>query len=125
MSRILIVEDDATQIDLRTKVLEMAGHHVDAAASPTSAIQKLKKEPSDLVIMDLSYPNAHGKSDAAEGIALIRRIREIGCDTPVVVLSGWPDALYDRPEEHMVSRIVMKPVMTPALLEIVRELTAG
>uniref|UniRef100_Q01R29 Response regulator receiver protein n=1 Tax=Solibacter usitatus (strain Ellin6076) TaxID=234267 RepID=Q01R29_SOLUE len=124
MSRILIADDDVIQLDLRKMVLEIAGHHVDVAVSAIGVIRHIESERADLVIMDLRFPNAIGEPDASEGMALIRRIRELGCVTPVIVLSGWPEELYGKPEEQMVSRILMKPVMTLTLLEAIREVVA-
>ena len=121
MSRILIADDDVIQLDLRKMVLEIAGHHVDVAVSAIGVIRHIESEQADLVIMDLRFPNTIGEPDASEGMALIRRIRELGCATPVIVLSGWPEELYGKPEERMVSRILMKPVMTLTLLETIRE----
>jgi DNA-binding NarL/FixJ family response regulator len=72
--------------------------------------------------MDLRFPNALGEPDAREGIALIRRIRDLGCRAPVIVLSGWPEALYGQPEEQLVSRILLKPVRTRELLNAIRDL---
>ena len=57
-------------------------------------------------------------------MALIRRIREAGYRLPVVVLSGWPEDLYGEPEEAMVSRIMVKPVGIPVLLETIEVLTS-
>ena len=124
MSRILIADDDVIQLDLRKMVLEIAGHHVDVAVSAIGVIRHIESEQADLVIMDLRFPNTIGEPDASEGMALIRRIRELGCATPVIVLSGWPEELYGKPEERMVSRILMKPVMTLTLLEAIREVVA-
>ena len=125
MSRILIADDDVIQLDLRKMVLEIAGHQVDVAVSAVGVIRHIESEQAaDLVIMDLRFPNAIGEPDASEGMALIRRIRELGCATPVIVLSGWPEELYGKPEERMVSRILMKPVMTMTLLEAIREVVA-
>ena len=124
MPRILVADDDAVQLDLRRTVLEFAGHQVDLALSVMSAVRHLEHRRTDLVIMDLRFPNATGEPDSGEGIALIRRIRELGCSAPVIVLSGWPEDLYGQPEERMVSRILLKPVKTPALLAAVRELIA-
>jgi len=121
LSRILIADDDVIQLDLRKMVLEIAGHHVDVAVSAIGVIRHIESEQADLVIMDLRFPNTIGEPDASEGMALIRRIRELGCATPVIVLSGWPEELYGKPEERMVSRILMKPVMTLTLLETIRE----
>ena len=124
MSRILIADDDVIQLDLRKMVLEIAGHHVDVAVSAIGVIRHIESEQADLVIMDLRFPNTIGEPDASEGMALIRRIRELGCATPVIVLSGWPEELYGKPEERMVSRILMKPVMTLTLLEAIREVVS-
>jgi CheY-like chemotaxis protein len=74
--------------------------------------------------MDLRFPNAAGQPDSREGMALIRRIREAGYRAPVIVLSGWPEDLYGEPEEEMVSRIMVKPVRIPLLLELIEELTS-
>src|SRR3954452_57345 len=124
MPRILIADDDLTQLDLRKMVLEMAGHRVDIAMSASAVLRHIERHPADLVIMDLSFPNAAGEQDPAEGMALIRRIRELGHAFPVIVLSGWPEGLYGQPEESMVSRVLVKPVMTPMLLDTIREVVA-
>ena len=49
-------------------------------------------------------------------------LRELGCEIPVIVLSGWPEELYGQPEERMVTRILIKPIMTPVLLNVIKEL---
>ena len=120
MSRILLVDDDVVQLDLYAHLLEIAGYRVDIALSASQAERRL--ENVDLTIMDLRFPNALGESDPQEGIALIRRIRHLGCRTPVIVLSGWPNDLYGQPEEQLVSRILVKPVAIRELLQAVRDL---
>ena len=67
-------------------------------------------------MLDLGMPNL------ANGLALIRRIRESGYEKPVIGVSGWPEALYEQPEERMVSRVLVKPVPIPELFRIIREL---
>jgi len=124
MSRILVADDDAVQLDLRKQVLEIAGYQVEIALSARQTVRRLEKQPADLVVLDLRFPNAAGKPDAREGIALIRRIRDLGCSAPVIVLSGWPEDLYGQPEERLVSRILLKPVRTGEFLDAIRELLA-
>jgi CheY-like chemotaxis protein len=123
MSRILVADDDLVQLDLRRKLLEMAGHEVSIAFSPGEALRHLERGWANLLIMDLRFPNVAGEPDSREGLRLIRRLREQGCETPVVVLSGWPEDLYGKPEEKMVSRVMVKPVASKQLLETVSELT--
>jgi CheY-like chemotaxis protein len=126
MSRILVADDDALQLDLRKQILEIAGYQVEIALTARETVRHLENAPADLVIhlviMDLRFPNALGEPDAREGIALIRGIRDLGCRAPVIVLSGWPEALYGQPEEQLVSRILLKPVRTRELLNAIRDL---
>ena len=122
MPRILLADDHLAQLTLWSAVLEAAGHHMDAAISAADALSRLERRAVDLVIMDLRFPNPAGEPDSAEGLALIRGIRGSGCGVPIVVLSGWPEDLYGRPEERLVSRVMVKPVAAAELLEAVREL---
>ena len=121
MSRILVADDDAIQLDLRRLLLEAAGHEVVLALEPSGALEQLDRG-WDLLIMDLRFLNCAGVPDPREGLALIRRIRELGNQVPVVVLSGWPEDLYGQPEEKLVSRVMVKPVPARALLAAIAEL---
>lgn len=119
-----MADDDPDQLAAYKTLLQAFGHEVVVAACPSEALRQLEPSAPGLVIMDLRFPNAAGRPDPREGMALIRGIRQAGCRSPVVVLSGWPDDLYGEPEEEMVSRIVVKPVEIPVLLGIIEELTA-
>jgi CheY-like chemotaxis protein len=125
MSRILVVDDDAVQLDLRKRLLEIAGYQVETALGAQQTERQLENAPTDLVILDLRFPNALGEPDAQEGLALIRRIRALGCRVPVIVLSGWPEDLYGEPEERLVSRILIKPVNSREFLDTIRGLLAA
>ena len=118
MSRILLVDDDPYQLDLYKQVLENAGYQVEIALSAAQAGRRIGNAPADLVIMDLRMPNALGESDPLEGRALIRRIRDLGCRAPVIVL-------YGQPEEQLVSCILLKPVNARELLHTIGALLAS
>jgi len=120
MPRILVADDDAAQLDLRRLILEAGGHQVSLAIRPSDALRQLAS--ADLVIMDLRFPNARGDDDPAEGLFLIRAIRDSGYRGPVLVLSGWPQDLEGQPEEQLVSRVMLKPVGMQALLQAIGEL---
>jgi CheY-like chemotaxis protein len=121
MPRILVADDDMVQLDLRRIVLEASGHEVIVALEPSGALDQLYRG-CDLVIMDLRFLNCAGVPDSREGLSLIRRIREQGSEVPVVVLSGWPEDLYGKPEEKLVSRVMVKPVAARVLLATIAEL---
>jgi CheY-like chemotaxis protein len=116
MARILVADDDLEQVTLRKQLLEAGGHQVDIALCVQSTVMQMQLGETDLVIMDLRFP------ESPDGLALIRQMREMGCSKPVIVLSGWPEDLYGRPEEAMVSRVLVKPVPMPELLDAVARL---
>ena len=59
-ARILIVEDDADIAALIAHYLEKAGHRIDRLTSGTEVLPRLRKLPSDLVILDLMLPGMDG-----------------------------------------------------------------
>jgi CheY-like chemotaxis protein len=122
MYRILAADDDVVQLDLRKALLESAGHQVILAVTARQTAREVERGQIHLVVMDLRFPNAEGKDDANEGMQLIRHIRQLDDSVPIIVLSGWPEELYGRPEERMVSRIMVKPVKPAMLLAAAGEL---
>ncbi|SPE43003.1 Response regulator receiver protein [Candidatus Sulfopaludibacter sp. SbA3] len=118
MARILVADDDLEQVTLRKQMLEAGGHRVDIALCAEATLLQVGLGDADLVIMDLRFP------ESSDGLALIRHIREMGCRKPVIVLSGWPEDLYEQPEESMVSRVMVKPVPMVELLEAVASAVA-
>jgi DNA-binding response OmpR family regulator len=125
MCRILVVEDDLAQLGLRKSLLEGAGHEVAVAFTPDDALRQTANGWAQILVVDLRYLNAAGEQDSREGLALIRGIREQGCQSPVIVLSGWPEDLYGEPEERMVSRVMVKPVPARELLDAVETLVGA
>ncbi|MBI4057259.1 MAG: response regulator [Elusimicrobia bacterium] len=60
MTRILVVDDEFQMRELMKAYLENAGYVVDVAEHGKEALEKLRKESFDLVILDLSMPEVGG-----------------------------------------------------------------
>jgi len=118
MAHILVADDDVEQVAVQRKLLEALGYEVGTAVSPAAALRELERCAPNLIIVDLRFP------DAADGLGLIRAIRETGCLLPVIVLSGWPDDLYGSPEEQLVTRVLVKGCVRE-LLQTIAELLVG
>jgi two-component system cell cycle response regulator DivK len=99
MGRILVVEDNPTNMKLVTMVLGRAGHTVIAAADAEVGLTLARDEHPDLILMDMQLPGMDGlaatkllKADeATRAIPVIaltalamkgdeERIRAAGCD---------------------------------------------
>ena len=115
MARILVADDAVEQVTIQRRLLEALGYEVDTALSPSETLRELERRGPDLIVVDLGFPCA------ADGLALIRGIRQTGCLLPMIVLSGWPDDIYGTPEEKMVSRVLVKGSVRE-LLQTIAEL---
>jgi two-component system, OmpR family, response regulator len=83
--RVLIVEDEAALSRQLAASLGSAGYAVDCAADGERADFLAHSERYDLVVLDLGLPRI-------DGLTLLRRWRDAGLSTPVLVLTargGW------------------------------------
>ncbi len=78
---LLVIDDDSRVRTVVCWQLEAEGYVVREAADGTAAWQAIVDQRPDLVVLDLSLPGL-------SGLDLLRRLRESGDATPVVVLSG-------------------------------------
>jgi CheY-like chemotaxis protein len=60
MAKILLVEDDAIQIELIKKHLEPIGYVIIVAKNGQDGIKLAQKEKPDLILMDMIMPGMHG-----------------------------------------------------------------
>jgi CheY-like chemotaxis protein len=77
MARILVVEDDTSQLDIRKQILEHAGHEVVTAKNASEALERWPGCP--VVLMDLRIP------EPEDGLRLIQAIAG---QARIIVLSG-------------------------------------
>jgi len=61
MSRILVVDDNALNLQLTCITLELAGYETLSASNGRIAVEIVESEPIDLILMDLRMPVMDGK----------------------------------------------------------------
>ena len=83
---ILVVDDDAINRMLLTRELERAGHSVATAEDGVRALEALRAEPVDIVLLDVLMPELDGYATLAE-IERDDRLRHI----PVIMISALED----------------------------------
>ncbi|MBS1524572.1 MAG: response regulator transcription factor [Bacteroidetes bacterium] len=81
MANICLVEDEQKVASFICKGLEEQGYSVKTAADGRAALDALKREQFDLVILDVMLPDTNG-------VDLCRSIRERDKDTPVLMLTA-------------------------------------
>lgn len=81
MTKILVVEDDASTSDLIYRGLSAAKHNVDLAADGRVALDRLSNDTFEIVVLDAMLPRVNGWEVLAE-------MRRRGIRTPVLMLSA-------------------------------------
>jgi len=112
MAKILVVEDNSTNMTLATFLLQSASHTVIAATDAEAGLTLARAEQPDLILMDMQLPGMDGlaatgllKADPATSsipvIALTalamkgdeERIRAAGCDGYIAKPMSYKDFL--------------------------------
>jgi len=85
-ARVLIVDDSQAIRELLSFQLKIEGYLVASAANGYQGLDKLKKEPFDLVLLDITMPSMNGYQ-----VLEHLRADPILCHIPVVVISALDD----------------------------------
>lgn len=117
---ILVVDDDETMRDLLRRMLERAGYAVVLAANGRDALERLRDQPTDLIVTDMVMPEM-------DGIELIRKLATERPRLPVIAISGVHDwANYLSMAIRLGAKAaVQKPVSAAELVATVRGLLAA
>jgi CheY-like chemotaxis protein len=120
--KILVVDDDESNVFLFRGVLEKGGYNVVAASNGEEALEIAAKDPPDLVLTDLLMPGIHGY-DLVKQFKENEQLRHI----PVIITT----AVYKGPQNKMMAHEVgaegflEKPVEPELLLEKVKTLLSA
>ena len=113
-ARLLVVDDEATILELLSGSLRLAGFEVVTAASGAGAVRAAASSRPDLVLLDVLMPDG-------DGFEALRRIRSGGCEVPVIFLTAR-DEVPDRVNGFAVGAddYVTKPFSLEELLGRIR-----
>ncbi|HEX7884381.1 MAG TPA: PAS domain S-box protein [Phenylobacterium sp.] len=110
--RVLVVEDNATNRLIATKLLEQLGAAVETAADGYAGVEAAAHGGFDLILMDIQMPGI-------DGLEAARRVRALGgaaAVTPIVALTA--NVLAHQRQAYLdagMDGVVAKPIV-PALL---------
>jgi CheY-like chemotaxis protein len=109
MARILVVEDDTSQLDIRKQILEHAGFEVVTALDATEALARWEGCP--VVVMDLRIPEPEDGARLIQAIAGRARI--------IVLSGGQVDPALP------VDEVLTKPCPSKRLIEAIEKWTSA
>jgi two-component system response regulator (stage 0 sporulation protein F) len=85
---ILIVEDDESLVDLYSLEFQDEGYRVLAASSGIQALDRIRKDPVDLVVLDI-------RMEGMDGLTTLGELLRVQRDLPVVINSAYPAFKHD------------------------------
>jgi two-component system KDP operon response regulator KdpE len=81
MTHVLVVDDEPNLLRALSLNLRGRGYTVSSASTGSAALELAALDHPDLIVLDLGLPDV-------DGLQVIRRLRERGDKTPIVVLSA-------------------------------------
>lgn len=111
---VLLVEDDPLVLLGAEQALTLAGMTVLTACDAESALQTWATSPPDAVVSDIRLPGA-------DGFELLRRVRELDSEVPVILMTGHGDIRMAVDAMHNGAYdFLEKPFSSDRLTEVVR-----
>lgn len=115
--KILLVDDDGDQLEVRSLLLHHYGFESVCAAEPLSALQLAREQQPAIAVIDLRLPRER------DGLALLSELKQQFPGMGVIVLTGSdPGRLSRLPEMESVSRLIAKGAGPRTLLSALTEL---
>ena len=115
--RILFVDDEESLVDLGSQLLERLGYRIETETDPLKALETFRRKQHvfDLVITDMTMPKM-------TGITLARKLIEIREDIPIVLTTGFAEAIVEEKVQQMgIKALLMKPLTMKDLADAIYE----
>lgn len=81
MNKVIVVDDDITQITLVKTILCKVGYEVKTYTSPITLLNEYVPEEADILLSDINMPELPGKE-------LVEKIRKVDLSTPIIMFTA-------------------------------------
>ena len=120
--RILVIDDEPAIRKSFLLALEGTGYQVDGAASGEVGIEMEKKQPYDLIFLDLKMPGLNG-------VETLRELRKLDSQVPIYIVTAFYGEFFEQlklVEKGAISFEVMKkPIGTDDIALVAKSILEG
>ncbi|HSJ54214.1 MAG TPA: response regulator [Anaerolineae bacterium] len=121
MAKVLVVDDDPDFVKVTAKILEKAGYEVVSASNGAKALQTMRSNPPDVVLLDIMMAYILDGLDVSREMAADPTLKDI----PVIMVTSLTgvkgSGLFPTDEYVPVDEWLSKPVDAEVLLRRVGE----
>jgi len=121
MARLLLVEDNEMNRDMLSRRLRRKGYEVDLAVDGQEGIDRVRRDPPELILMDMSLP-------VVDGWEATRTLKADPGTASIPVIALTAHAMSDDRQKALdagCDDYDTKPVELPRLLEKIERLLAA
>lgn len=112
--KVLVVDDEAIVLESCRKVLEDAGYEAHLVSNVEKALDAMRDEDFELLLIDVKMPGH-------DGLFLIKEIQKKWPGVPIVVMSGYHTRQTVEEAAHLgVATFIAKPFTPDELLKAVQ-----
>jgi two-component system, NtrC family, response regulator HydG len=117
--KILVVDDNRSLAEALSDVFEAKGYEPTLAFDGLQAVEKIKTEHFDCVLMDIKMPGLNG-------VDAFREIKKFAPAIPVILMTAYSvQGLIDEARAEGALAILSKPVAPDTILTIAEQLKSG
>ena len=124
MAKILIVEDEAPNVEILTRLLKRSGHEVLVAGSKEDAIATATDEQPALILMDIGIPNAPGQpTNKHGGLEATQQLKSGEATKSIPIIALTASAMLDEKKRFLdagCDAVQTKPYAFGPLLEAIQ-----
>jgi two-component system cell cycle sensor histidine kinase/response regulator CckA len=113
---ILVVDDMPAQREIATSILGRLGYRSESVSSGEEAIEFLRQNPADLVVLDMIM------APGIDGYETYRKIRQIRPEQKAIIASGYSETERVRKTQALgAGRYIRKPYTLAAIGMVIKE----
>jgi uncharacterized protein (TIGR00251 family) len=114
--KLLLADDDADQLELRSMTLSNAGYDICIAGDVPTALRMASEQSPEAAVVDLRMPTQD------LGLQLIRGLKQLNSRLRVIVLTGIDPKQFEKlPERALVEAVFTKGGASKLLLQYLKE----
>jgi len=111
---VYVVDDDFGVLSSLRFLLETDGFDVEAFRSGSALLNEGASNGPDCFVIDYKMPNM-------SGIELAKRLRNRGIDTPIILITGYPDeGILAKATAAGIHHVLLKPHLEESLVTRIR-----